>query len=253
MFTILGLLCRRSFSPTWVNNTKLSSHNITPPVQERLSSVFPTGGTHQPGQMFQTKHADVPLQKRTRSPTLPTATVFSSENNRSDGHKRLAGKLTFTKGTIDCEKWIILMAIYLYYEAYSKLWFLLFNMSLRWVYSELFSEVSHWLNDKIVSVYPYLLATSRVQSISLYKFTSTLSLMISGVPSVAIFLCASMKLDSTGMMVSVSVKKIDQLIFLKLEHFVWVGSSFTWCWRAVQGLFSWFWTLMTFQVILYIF
>ncbi|XP_057771901.1 SAC3 family protein B isoform X2 [Salvia miltiorrhiza] len=75
-------------SPVWVNNSKLSSHNITPPVQERLSPVFPSGGTHQPGPMFKTKHTDGPLQKRTRSPTLPTATVFSSENARSDGPKR---------------------------------------------------------------------------------------------------------------------------------------------------------------------
>lgn len=121
MFTILGLLCRRSFSPMSVNSTKLSSHNITPPAQERLSPVFPTRGTHQPGPMFQTKHTDSPLQKRTRSPTLPSAAVLTSENTRSDGHKRLAGKLTFTKGSIHSKKLMMLMAEYLYYEVQSTL------------------------------------------------------------------------------------------------------------------------------------
>ncbi|KAL1543164.1 SAC3 family protein B-like isoform X2 [Salvia divinorum] len=79
---------QHSVSHIWVNNSNLSSRNVTPPAPQRLSPVFPTGGTHQPGPMFKTKHASGPDQKRTRSPTLPTATVFSSENTRADGHKR---------------------------------------------------------------------------------------------------------------------------------------------------------------------
>ncbi|KAH6769835.1 hypothetical protein C2S52_014638 [Perilla frutescens var. hirtella] len=79
---------QRPFSPVWVNQSKPSSHNTTPPAQERISSGLTTGGTHQSGPMFQPKIADGPLQKRNRSPTLPTATGFSPENARSDDHKR---------------------------------------------------------------------------------------------------------------------------------------------------------------------
>ncbi|XP_047979810.1 SAC3 family protein B isoform X2 [Salvia hispanica] len=79
---------QHSVSPIWVNNSNLSNRNVSPPATQRLSPVFPTGGTHQPGPMFKTKHADGPDQKRTRSPTFPTATVFSSENARADGQKR---------------------------------------------------------------------------------------------------------------------------------------------------------------------
>ncbi|XP_042064553.1 SAC3 family protein B-like isoform X1 [Salvia splendens] len=75
-------------SPIWVNNSNLSSRNVSPPAPQRLSPVFPTGGTHQPEPMFKTKHTDGPDQKRTRSPTFPTATVFSSENARVDDKKR---------------------------------------------------------------------------------------------------------------------------------------------------------------------
>lgn len=96
MSTILGLLYRQSVSPIWVNNSNISSHNVSPPAPQRLSPVFPTGGTHQPGPMFKTKHTHGPDQKRTRSPTFTTATVFSSEDARADGQKRLAEKLTFT-------------------------------------------------------------------------------------------------------------------------------------------------------------
>lgn len=93
--TILGLLCRRPLSP-WNNQSNLSSHNITPPTQERISPVLTTGGTYQPIPVFQTKHVDAPLQKRTQSPTLPAATGFPPENARLDGHNRLAGKFSFT-------------------------------------------------------------------------------------------------------------------------------------------------------------
>lgn len=86
----LGFVCRHSVSPIWVNNSNLSNRDVSPPATQRLSPVFPTGGTHQPGPMFKTKHADGPDQKRTRSPTFPTATVFSSENARADGQKRSA-------------------------------------------------------------------------------------------------------------------------------------------------------------------
>ncbi|XP_042037329.1 SAC3 family protein B-like isoform X1 [Salvia splendens] len=75
-------------SSIWVNNSNLSSRNVSPPAPQRLSPVFPTGGTHQPGPMFKTKHTDGPDQKRTRSPTFTTATVFSSEDARADGQKR---------------------------------------------------------------------------------------------------------------------------------------------------------------------
>lgn len=119
MSTILGLVYRRPFNP-WNNQSNLSSHNITPPAQNRISSVLTTGGTYQPGSMFQTQYMDAPLQKRTRSPTLPTATGFSPENARSDGHKRLAGKFSFMY-TINWKHGIMLTDNYLFYEAQSTL------------------------------------------------------------------------------------------------------------------------------------
>ncbi|KAL8524828.1 hypothetical protein ACS0TY_014441 [Phlomoides rotata] len=77
-----------SFSPVWINQSKLSSHNNTPPAQQGYSPVLATGGTHHSGQVFQTKHADGSLPKRTRSPTFLSTSGASPENTRSDGHKR---------------------------------------------------------------------------------------------------------------------------------------------------------------------
>lgn len=79
---------QRPFSPVWVNQSKPSSHSTTTPPQERISSAMTIGGTHQSGPRFQTKNADGPLQKRTRSPPPPSASGFPPENARSDGHKR---------------------------------------------------------------------------------------------------------------------------------------------------------------------
>ncbi|KAL0414678.1 UNVERIFIED_CONTAM: SAC3 family protein B [Sesamum radiatum] len=77
-------------SPVWSNQLNPSSHYTNQPAKEGISSVSKSGGTYQSGPMFQTKHADVPLPKRTRSPTLSPTSGFSPENAvfHSDGHKR---------------------------------------------------------------------------------------------------------------------------------------------------------------------
>ncbi|KAL0348724.1 UNVERIFIED_CONTAM: SAC3 family protein B [Sesamum angustifolium] len=77
-------------SPLWSNQSNPSSHYTNRPAKEVISSVLKSGGTYQSGPMFQNKHADVPLPKRTRSPTLSPTSGFSPENAvfHSDGHKR---------------------------------------------------------------------------------------------------------------------------------------------------------------------
>ncbi|XP_011090907.1 SAC3 family protein B isoform X2 [Sesamum indicum] len=77
-------------SQVWSNQSNPSSHYTNRPAKEGISSVSQSGGTYQSGPMFQTKHADVPLPKRTRSPTLSPTSGFSPENAvfHSDGHKR---------------------------------------------------------------------------------------------------------------------------------------------------------------------
>ncbi|KAK4425795.1 SAC3 family protein B [Sesamum alatum] len=77
-------------SPVWSNQSNPPSHYTNRPAKEGISSVSKTGGTYQSGPMFQAKHADVPLPKRTRSPTLSPTSGFSPENTvfHSDGHKR---------------------------------------------------------------------------------------------------------------------------------------------------------------------
>lgn len=96
----MDLFCRRPFSPVWVNQSKLSSHNTTLPAQQGYSQGLTTGGTYHSGQVFQTKPADGSFPKRTRSPTFLSNSGASPENTHSDGHKRLVRNLSSTKGIV---------------------------------------------------------------------------------------------------------------------------------------------------------
>lgn len=67
-----------------------SINNATPLVEEDMSSALATRGTYQSGRKFQTEHADAPLPKRTRSPTIPSTNGGFPQNPAivSDSHKR---------------------------------------------------------------------------------------------------------------------------------------------------------------------
>ncbi|KAI3469482.1 hypothetical protein Pfo_026145 [Paulownia fortunei] len=80
-------------SRMWSSQSETSINNTSPLVQEDMSSVLTARGSYQSGRTLQTKHTDVPLPKRTRSPTIPSTSGDISENPAiaSDGHKRAPG------------------------------------------------------------------------------------------------------------------------------------------------------------------
>lgn len=64
--------------------------NTSPLVQEDVSGVLTTKGSYHSGRKLQAEHADVPLPKRTRSPTSPPTNGNFPQNPASglDNHKR---------------------------------------------------------------------------------------------------------------------------------------------------------------------
>lgn len=76
-------------SSMWASRSASSVNNTTRLVQEDMSSAL-TSGTFQSGRTLQTRQADVPLPKRTRSPTVPYTGGGFPQNPAiaSDGHKR---------------------------------------------------------------------------------------------------------------------------------------------------------------------
>ncbi|KAL0457352.1 UNVERIFIED_CONTAM: SAC3 family protein B [Sesamum latifolium] len=86
-------------STMWVDQSKSSSNNTTHPAEDDMPSVLTTGGPHQSGRTPQTKHADSPLPKRTRSPTLPSSSEGFKQNSvsDSDGLRRIWKRRTAKK------------------------------------------------------------------------------------------------------------------------------------------------------------
>ncbi|KAL3812744.1 hypothetical protein ACJIZ3_014012 [Penstemon smallii] len=85
-------------SPMWYQSF---SNNTIPPVKEDMSSNLKTGVTYQSGRTIQTKNAEVPLPKRSRSPTLPYTTGAFPENPifGSDAHKRAPDSQSFKQSS----------------------------------------------------------------------------------------------------------------------------------------------------------
>lgn len=65
------------------DQSKCSSNNTTPLVQEDMSGVLTTKGSYQSGRKLQAELVDVQLPKRTRSPTTPSPNGTYAQNPAS--------------------------------------------------------------------------------------------------------------------------------------------------------------------------
>lgn len=77
----------------YADQSKSPINSTSPLVQEDVSGVLTTKGSYHSGRKLQAEHADVPLPKRTRSPTSQPTNGNFPHNPASvlDNHKRYQG------------------------------------------------------------------------------------------------------------------------------------------------------------------